>query len=113
MSENTHDPAVTSLIDGDDGSHPVARPVSALLKPWQAYVLATAACVATLGLRLALDRPLGGQPTLVIFTLPIMLSAYAGGLGAGLLATALSYLLASYFLLPPLHSFLVASTADR
>ena len=113
MSENTHDPAVTSLIDGDDGSHPVARPVSALLKPWQAYVLATAACVATLGLRLALDRPLGGQPTLVIFTLPIMLSAYAGGLGAGLLATALSYLLASYFLLPPLHSFLVVSSADR
>jgi len=69
--------------------------------------------VATLAVRLALDGPLGGQPTLVIFTVPIMLSAYAGGLGAGLLATLLSYLAASYYLLPPLHSFAVASPAER
>ena len=69
--------------------------------------------MATLAVRLALDGPLGGQPTLVIFTVPIMLSAYAGGLGAGLLATLLSYLAASYYLLPPLHSFAVASPAER
>jgi len=68
---------------------------------------------ATLGLRLALDGPLGGRPTLVIFTMPIMLSAYLGGLRAGLLATGLSYLLASYYLLPPIHSFEVASAAER
>lgn len=75
------------------------------LKPWLAYLVAVLATAATLGLRLALDAPLGGRPTLVLFTLPIMLSAYLGGLRAGLLATVLSYLGASYYLLPPLHSF--------
>ena len=83
------------------------------LRPWQACVFATAVTAATLALRLALDAPLGGQPTLVIFTVPIMLSAYAGGLYPGLLATGLSYLAASYYLLPPIHSFAVASGAER
>jgi two-component system cell cycle sensor histidine kinase/response regulator CckA len=88
-----------------------ARPTPG--KSWQAYVFAFAATAATLGLRLALDRHLGGQATLVVFTVPIMLSAYLGGLGAGLLATALSCFAVSYFLLPPIDSFLVASEAER
>jgi signal transduction histidine kinase len=86
---------------------------SGRLKPWQAYLFAVVATAATLGLRLAMDAPLEGQPMLVIFTIPIMLSAYLGGLRAGLLATALSYLAASYFLLPPFRSFGVESGADR
>jgi two-component system cell cycle sensor histidine kinase/response regulator CckA len=83
------------------------------LKSWQAYLFAIAATAATLGLRLALDRHLGGQATVVVFTVPIMLSAYLGGLGPGLLATALSCLAASYYLLPPINSFLVASEVER
>jgi len=83
------------------------------LKSWQAYMFAIAATSATLGLRLALDRHLGGQPTVVVFTVPIMLSAYLGGLGPGLLATALSCFAASYYLLPPINSFLVASEVER
>ncbi len=66
-----------------------------------------------LSLRLVFDEALGGQPTLVIFTMPIMLSGYMGGLRAGLLATAASYFAASYYLLPPLHSLAVASTVER
>jgi PAS domain S-box-containing protein len=64
-------------------------------------------------LRLALEGPLHGHPTLVIFSVPIMLSAYLGGLRAGLLATALSAFLATYYLLPPIHSLQVTSVADR
>jgi PAS domain S-box-containing protein len=82
------------------------------LNPWQAYLFATMATVATLGLRLALGGQLGGRPTLIVFTVPIMLSAYLGGLRPGLLATGLSYFLASYYLLPPVHSFRIASVAD-
>ncbi len=84
-----------------------------MLKPWQAYAFTVVVTVATLGLRLALNGQLDGQPTLVIFTVPIMLSAYAGGLRAGLLATGLSYFLAGYYLLPPIYSFRVESTAER
>ncbi|MDB6018273.1 MAG: hypothetical protein JWR19_2762 [Pedosphaera sp.] len=83
------------------------------LKPWQAYMFATLVTVATLGLRLALAGELTGRPILVVFMLPIMLSAYVGGLRPGLLATVLSYLGASYYLLPPFNSFRVASVTDR
>ena len=102
---------------------PTARPARAefgdlltgagRLKPWQANLVAVAATAATFALRVALDGQLGGQPTLVIFTLPIMLSAYLGGLRAGLLATVVSYLGASYYLLPPINSFAVASSVER
>lgn len=49
------------------------------LKQWQGFLFATVVTAVTLGVRLALHGPLEGQPTLVIFTVPIMLSAYAGG----------------------------------
>ena len=83
-----------------------------LLKPWQAYLFAITVTAATLGIRLAMDNTLEGRPTLVMLTVPIMLSGFAGGLRGGLLATCLSYFGASYFLLPPLHSFAVASSAE-
>lgn len=83
------------------------------LQPWQAYLFAVISTAATLAFRLAIDGPLDGQPLLVIFTVPIMLSAYLGGIRAGLLATALSYFAASYYLLPPIHSFMVESAVQR
>ena len=83
------------------------------LKPWQVYLFATATTALTLWLRIAMDDLLDGRPTLVLFVLPILLSAYMGGLRGGLLATVLSYLGASYYLLPPIHSFAVASSAER
>ncbi len=82
-------------------------------KPWEAYAFALVVTAITLGLRISFDEALGGRPTLVIFTMPIMLSAYVGGLRAGLLATAASYFGASYYLMPPAHSFVIASTVDR
>ncbi|MEO8635190.1 MAG: PAS domain S-box protein [Gemmatimonadales bacterium] len=83
------------------------------LTPWQSYLFAVGVTLAALGLRLALEGPLRGQPTLVILTVPIMLSAYLGGLRAGLLTTGLAVLLASFFLFPPLHNLVVASSAAR
>ena len=80
---------------------------------WPGYIVAIVATFATLWVRLAMDTMLGGRPTLVIFTIPIMLAAYFGGFGQGLLATLLSYLVASYYLLPPIHSFTMDSPVDR
>ena len=78
------------------------------LKPWQGYLFALGATSATLAARLALDGPLGGRPTVVTFTLPIILSAYLFGMRAGLLATAWSGFATSYYLLPD-HALLAAS----
>jgi PAS domain S-box-containing protein len=89
------------------------RTQSGLLRPWQAAIVAVATTGITLLLRLAVDGPLSGHPTLVIFTIPIMVSAYLGGLGAGLIATALSYLTVSLFLLKPLYSLSITSTPER
>jgi PAS domain S-box-containing protein len=82
-------------------------------KPWTADLFAAAATSATLGLRLALRDELRDRPTLIVFAVPIMLSAYVGGRRAGLLATALSYAGASYFLIPPFRSFHVTFAVDR
>jgi two-component system, cell cycle sensor histidine kinase and response regulator CckA len=79
---------------------------------WKAYGCAIVATAATVGVRLALDGPLAGQPTLVLFTIPILLSGYVGGLRGGLLATALSWFAAGYFL-PPFQSLHVTSMGDR
>ena len=71
------------------------------LKPWQVYGFAMMVTAATMGLRLAFDGSAGRTATLVIFTMPIMLSVYLGGLRAGLLATGLSYLAADLLLVAP------------
>jgi PAS domain S-box-containing protein len=83
------------------------------LKPLPSYFFATVTTIAVFELRVLLSSQLGSEPTLAIFTVPIMLSAFAGGLGAGLLSTLLSYCLISYYLLPPYHTFLVAAPAQR
>lgn len=48
---------------------------------WQLYLFAILATGAMLGFRLAMDGLLGGQPTLIMFSLPIMLSNEGTGLG--------------------------------
>src|ERR1700684_4321802 len=84
-----------SIANGTDLHHPAH-----LTAAW-GLVFALAVTFATLGLRFAMARPLGPTPMLVIFIVPIVLSAYVGGLRPGLLATALSCGLSAYFLLPP------------
>jgi PAS domain S-box-containing protein len=77
------------------------------------YGVALVSTGLTLWIRLSMESILGGRPTLVMFTIPIMLSGYVGGWGPGLMATALSYVAASVFLLPPFHSLLAGSPVDR
>jgi len=98
--------------DADSRVLHTQSPQTVGMKPWQTYLFAVVITAAVLGIRLALDGPLEGQPALVLFAVPIVLSSYVGGFGPGLLATALSLLFASYFLLAPVHSFLIASTAE-
>ncbi|HEY6392829.1 MAG TPA: sensor histidine kinase [Bryobacteraceae bacterium] len=59
-------------------------------------------------------RPWVGQSVPPIVLAPwILIGAWYGGLGAGLLSTALNSIAAAYFLLPPVHSFRIAEPDDR
>jgi PAS domain S-box-containing protein len=80
--------------------------------PVAAYLLALFLVPLVLWGRLVLGAQTEG-PMLIVFAVPIIVSAYWGGLGPGLLATGAAFLGASYYLLPPLHSFAVASVGER
>ena len=72
---------------------------------WRFYAIAVVLTVATLLIRIGMRPWDGGQPLLILFLFPIVVSAYWGGLGPGLLATALAAALGDYFLIPPLAEF--------
>jgi PAS domain S-box-containing protein len=76
------------------------------------YVFAVVVSGLTLAARLNLVAWLGDRPVLVLFVLPIILSAYAGGLGPGLVATAVSTAGIYWFLLPPEHLLWFEGSVD-
>ncbi|HEV7883355.1 MAG TPA: PAS domain S-box protein [Solirubrobacteraceae bacterium] len=73
------------------------------------YVLAIAVTAATLAARAAPGIDVERDPGLVLFALPILLSAYAGGLGPGLVSTAIAALGTNVLLLAPGHGVSVPS----
>lgn len=79
---------------------------------WPFYLLALSVTGVTLAMRFALASWFGDRPVLLLFVLPIFVSTYVGGLGPGLLATAVAALGASYWLIPPLHSLAMVSSVD-
>ena len=80
-----------------------------LVPAWLGYLLAVVLAVVSMLLRLSLSSRFGDDPALELFLIPIILSAYVGGLGPGLLCTALIAVVANYFLLPPKYSFSIQS----
>jgi PAS domain S-box-containing protein len=63
-------------------------------------------------LRVAIDSWVGERPILILFFVPIVISAYWGGLGPGLLATGLAGLASDYFAIPPVGSFGLGTPFD-
>jgi PAS domain S-box-containing protein len=66
----------------------------------------------TLWARVNSGLPFDG-PVMIVFTMPIILAAYWGGLWPGLLATLAAMLGAAYYVLPPLHDFAIVSNTER
>ncbi len=104
---------LTSTTPNTDQTEP-ARTAS--IAPWRprclVYALAVLSTLAVLLLSLKLPSMTGGAPVLMVFLVPVILSAYVGGLGPGLTATCLAALLANYFILPPIHSLHIAQATD-
>src|SRR5690348_18474382 len=84
-----------------DGPIPAARPGS---PRWRPYAVALVLTAAALALRIGVDPWVGARPLLLIFLIPIIVSAYLGGLGPGLVATALAGVCIDYFVMAPRHS---------
>ncbi len=79
---------------------------------WLHYVFAVVITLAMLAMHQSIGTTPVGQPLLVIFMLPIVLSALLGGLGPGVLATALAALSVNYLALPPLNSLRISNSQD-
>ena len=76
------------------------------------YGVAVLATLLALLLRLLLEPILRGEAPLLVFIIPVMFSAWYGGLKPGLLATALSAGAGIYFFLRPLFLLNVADVPD-
>jgi signal transduction histidine kinase len=75
------------------------------LPSWLRYGVAVLAVGATLGLKLLLDSLIEAQTPFLLLAGAVVVGAWFGGLGPGILATVLGALGADYFFLPPEGSF--------
>ena len=69
------------------------------------YGVATLAVALVVLLKLLLDPLITEHSPFLLLSVAVMVAAWFGGLGSGLLATALATLAADYFFLPPQGSF--------
>jgi PAS domain S-box-containing protein len=74
--------------------------------------MALLSCGVTFIVCLFLNEALSGNLPLTLFIVPVVVSAWFGGLGPGLLATALSGLASDYFLTETRFAFFAMDTAD-
>ena len=72
------------------------------------YALALGTTLLTLKIRLLMSGLVDDRPLLVLFIIPIILSAYWGGAGPGLLATLTTCAGSAFFLFPPRYSFAIS-----
>jgi diguanylate cyclase (GGDEF)-like protein/PAS domain S-box-containing protein len=79
---------------------------------WVTYSFATIITLLMIFVRLKMGLALEHRPLMILYVLPIVLSALLGGFGPGLLSTALSAIGTNYFILFPLHSFKISDTYD-
>jgi len=80
--------------------------------PLICYGVAVLASFLALLFRLMLEPVLQGEAPLLVFILPVMVSAWYGGFKPGLLSTVVSALVGSYFFIPPLFHFGANETSD-
>src|SRR5690349_3490510 len=85
-----------------DAPTPAARPAS---PRWRPYAVALALTVAIVLARIAINPWVGTRPLLLMFLIPIIISAYLGGMGPGLFATFLAAVVVDFFVLAPHNAF--------
>jgi hypothetical protein len=89
---------------------PPRRPVAR--RPLARYGIAAVSVALAFLVRWSLGLSFGDRPLLILFVVPILLSAYLRGLGLGLLATVLVGAGTEYLLIPPTWSFAIERGVD-
>lgn len=80
---------------------------------WLTYGAAAVLSAATLFVRLTIGFIPADRPTPFLFLIPIIISAYLGGLGPGLLCNALSTFFVNYFLMEPIDTLSIKSGINK
>ncbi len=80
--------------------------------PYLHYVIAIGSITLAMMIRLKFPASINSHPLLILFLMPIILSAYVGGLYPGLVATFFAALSSNYFLVPPIHALWISRTVD-
>lgn len=83
-----------------------------LLPWWAVYLFALGVSALFLVLRSEMAVSFGHRPLLILFMLPIILSALMGGLGPGIVSTVVSSVGIDYLAIPPEGSLLIAKAHD-
>lgn len=79
---------------------------------WITYSFAATITVLMLLVRLNMGLTSNHRPLMILFMLPIILSALLGGFGPGILATVLSAVNIDYFILSPQRNFEISDKYD-
>ncbi|MBI3286103.1 MAG: EAL domain-containing protein [Burkholderiales bacterium] len=79
---------------------------------WLMYAFAALLTMSMMGVREIMALNFIDRPLMILFMLPIILSALLGGLGPGLVSTTIAALGIDFLAMPPLHSFRIASSHD-
>jgi PAS domain S-box-containing protein len=108
VPEKTADEFSSPLLDALLSTHPTL----ARRRVLAAYAFALTITAAMLMVRMGVGVSFGQRPMLILFMLPIVLSALVGGLGPGLLSTLIAAAGVAYFFIPPPHQFWLAESHD-
>ena len=91
----------------------IAKGISPANTPrWLVYLFAITITGITIIVRQYVGVSFEQRPLLVLFMLPIILSALLGGLLPGLLSTALASISVDYLFIPPIHHFQIEASHD-
>jgi signal transduction histidine kinase len=86
---------------------------AALARPLTRYAMAAVVLASSFLLRFGIIHFIGAELPPFIFLYPaVMMAAVLGGLGPGLVATALGVLGTDYLVLPPVHHFAISRASD-
>ncbi len=79
---------------------------------WARYGFAMLVVAVTVLLKLVVTRTIAGETPFLLLFFVVLVSAWRGGVGPGLLATGMATLAASYFFMPPINSLSVENTGQ-